>query len=1061
MLVFGGKLINKSKVVEEEIDLVDAQKTALKSLSKQEKLLLLELQRTRQSIVDELQRLDPVLASGSWYEVQDTIKGYKSKIANDLQVPVRIEKRNKKNANVLSSVTHGNMGSSARIATQSLDTSIVKANKTTALSSLRTGIDMLPILATDGQAVLEVGIKRQGKIKLPVFKLPSLDMDKVNSILFQKEAEDEFATIPVSQNTKTKPTTPLAGARSGVAQQINSTQTSTTKKVVYKKRPMDPLVPYHDKISFMIALGSMSNMIPKWELRFVKSYLHMTDGDVNDIEDAIIQAEMDRSGSLLLKMMNTSKKVKDNSIDSIDTGIPTISVFAKAKLIWESSRQTFGTFASDDANSIDMQSTSSSTGMMLQGSMMQGSMHGLMTPSSIMQGSMFSERKSTRGTGGFGNFDNTSVSNASRRSTKSHKSTKSTKANKVKTSEDEANELKMELLKSLRNMQKHTELVKDGIINVNEIVQVNNPKARAIMTAMSAEKLRAAIWRLVEKELKRGWNAWMIEFKRQKVGSKIVQYVRFQSMRQIASALGRLAHRALEIKYVRWYNYATKESARIRRERELKGAINIQKCLRRMFARNRVEALRQRNKYQRLFDACIVLQKMFRGKVRRWKYVSFKRRKLEDKSVRILQRVQRGHKARRRCRVLRLHRDKGRAATMIQALVRGRISRKRAQKAKKEHGRLKSCIKIQAVIRGFITRRRATAVQRMMKKIKATIKIQKMIRGAICRMNMAAKRAELIAYKEIRETAAIKMQATVRGFCAKQRVKLMNIKKIRRMRKQNDAATKINCLVRRFNAKRLLKRMRRARMDLWLRDARTWIEMWSDDSKQFFYLNSQSGDALWEPPPVGYTRSTDKMLVLANGNVIEDPRFAKKDDQQEDQDSYQRLCSECTDRVAIRQCNECGDRFCTKCYKSLHATGSRRKHTFKPLGPIDCTECESLLAERWCVACDEAFCDPCWRKVHARGKRRFHPYSEVSPEGKVDQRVFTMDGEQVDDYDPTYSQQRLEGEEGNADNYGQTAAGYGETAAGYGEEWTQYEDEEGNPYYYNNFTGESTYDYPY
>ena len=1049
MLVFGGKLISKSKPVDEDIDLVDAQKTALKSLSKQEKLLLLELQRTRQSIVDELQRLDPVLASGSWYEVQDTIKGYKSKIASDLQVPVRIEKRNKKNANVLSSVTHGTMGPSARIATQSLDTSIVKGNRTTALTSLKTGIDMLPILATDGQAVLEVGIKRQGKIKLPVFKLPSLDMDKVSSILFQKEAEDEFASVP--STTKVKPSTPVA--RSGIIPSTTS-QITTANKVIYKKRPMDPLVPYNDKISFMVALGSMSNMIPKWELRFVKSYLHMTDNDVNDIEDAINQADMDKSGALLLKMMNTSKRVKD---DSLVTDLPTVSVFTKARLIWERNRQTFGAFSTDNTNTIDIQSTSGSMGTILQGSMTTGSMmNGLMTPGSLAQGSMFSR-------GGFGTFDNGSVSSSSRRSVKSHKSTKSAKTNKVKTKEDEANELKMELLKSLRNMQKHTEMVKDGIITVNEIVQVNNPKARAIMTTMSAEKMRAALWKVVEKELKRGWIAWTIEFKKQKVGSKVVHYVRFQSIRQIATALGRLVHRALEIKYARWYNYAKKESARIRRDRELKGAVNIQKTLRGLFARNRVEALRQRNKYQKLFDAVIVLQKIFRGKVRRWKYVAFKRRKLEDKSVRLIQRVQRGHKARRKCKVLRLHRDKDRAATMIQALVRGRISRKKAQKAKKEHNRLKSCIKIQAVIRGFITRRRATAVQRMMKKIKASIKIQKIIRGAICRMNMATKRAELIAYKEIREFSAIKIQAVIRGFCAKQRVKMMNMKKIRRMRKQNDAATKINCIVRRFNAKRLLKRMRRARMDLWLRDARSWIEMWSDDSKQFFYLNSQSGDALWEPPSVGYTRSTDKMLVLANGNVIEDPRFAKKDDQNEEEDSYQRLCSECADRVAIRQCNECGDRFCTKCYKSLHATGSRRKHTFKALGPIDCTECESLLAERWCVACDEAFCDHCWRKVHARGKRRFHPYSEISPEGKVDQRVFTMDGEQVDDYDPTYSQQRLEGEEvNNAANYG----GYGETAAydanaAGGEEWTQYEDDDGNPYYYNNYTGESTYDYPY
>lgn len=1061
MMVFGGKMIGKSKVVEEEIDLVDAQKTALKSLSKQEKLLLLELQRTRQSIVDELQRLDPVLASGSWYEVQDTIKGYKSKIANDLQVPMRIEKRNKKNSNnILNSVTHGTMGSNSRIATQSLDVSLVKANKTTALSSLKTGIDMLPILATDGQAVLEVGIKRQGKIKLPVFKLPSLDMDKVNSILFQKEIEDEYNGVPTSQTNKVKPSSPQAAAtRSGM--NATATSISTTNKTVYRKRPMDALVPYKDKLSFMTALGSMSNMVPKWELRFIQSYLHMTDNDVYDIEEAIGQANIDRSGTLLLKMMNTSKRVKD---DFIDTNIPTITVFTKARLIGESNRNIFGKFSlENDINTNDIYSTNSSVGNLLQNSMTQGSMaQGSLNHSSLIQGSMFSEKKAVRGTPGFGSLDNGSVSGASRRSMKSQKSNKFTKMHKTKTHEDEANDLKMELLKSLRNMQKHTEMVKDGIMTVNEIVEVNNPKARAIMTTMAAEKMRAALWGIVERELKRGWTAWIIEYKNQKVKSKLTHYVRFHSIRQIAYALGKLVHRVLDIKWYKWYNYAKRESARIKAARELKAAINIQKSLRGLFARNRVEALRQRNKYQKLFDAVIILQKIFRGKVRRWKYVNFKRRKLEDKCSRLIQRVQRGHKARRRCRVLRLHRDKDRAVTMIQALVRGRISRKKAQKARKEHNRLKSVIKIQAVIRGFITRRKATAVQRMMKKTKAATKIQKHIRGAICRMNMAAKRAELIAYKEMRDSAAIKIQSIIRGFCARQRVKMMNMKKIRRMRKQNDAATTINCIVRRFNARRLLKRMRRTRMELWLRDARSWIEMWSEDSKQFFYLNSQSGDALWEPPSTGYTRSTDKMLVLANGNVIEDPRFAKKDDQQED-DDYQKLCSECSERVAIRQCNECGDRFCTRCYKSLHATGSRRKHTFKSLGPIDCTECENLLAERWCVACDEAFCDHCWRKVHARGKRRFHPYSEVSPEGKVDQRVFTMDGEQVDDYDPTYSQQRMEGDqENNATNYG----GYGETSTeGYnaagGEEWTQYDDDDGNPYYYNNYTGESTYDYPY
>lgn len=139
-----------------------------------------------------------------------------------------------------------------------------------------------------------------------------------------------------------------------------------------------------------------------------------------------------------------------------------------------------------------------------------------------------------------------------------------------------------------------------------------------------------------------------------------------------------------------------------------------------------------------------------------------------------------------------------------------------------------------------------------------------------------------------------------------------------------------------------------------------------------------------------------------------------------DKKKNSRLCSECSSRVAIRSCNECGDKFCTKCYKYLHSTGNyfaytvltdflvvlimllynlfegtRRTHTFVAVGPLDCTECELRLAERWCVSCDEHFCDGCWRKVHSKGKRAFHPYSEISVEGRIDARIFTMDGDQV------------------------------------------------------------------
>lgn len=191
-------------------------------------------------------------------------------------------------------------------------------------------------------------------------------------------------------------------------------------------------------------------------------------------------------------------------------------------------------------------------------------------------------------------------------------------------------------------------------------------------------------------------------------------------------------------------------------------------------------------------------------------------------------------------------------------------------------------------------------------------------------------------------------------------------------------------------------------------------------------MNTTSGDTLWEPSSDGYIK-LDGMLVLSSGQIIEDPlnkvvatRFDILGNPIEEDDSEEamalaekmkrKLCSECSDRIAIRYCSECGDKFCSKCYKFSHATGNRRRHNYSMIGPIDCTECELVLAERFCVPCDESFCDPCWRKLHSRGKRLFHPFCEVSVDGRIDSKIFTMDGQQVSDYNSTYSQERVEEE---------------------------------------------------
>lgn len=64
----------------------------------------------------------------------------------------------------------------------------------------------------------------------------------------------------------------------------------------------------------------------------------------------------------------------------------------------------------------------------------------------------------------------------------------------------------------------------------------------------------------------------------------------------------------------------------------------------------------------------------------------------------------------------------------------------------------------------------------------------------------------------------------------------------------------------------------------------------------------------------------------------------------------QSVCVECEDRRITRNCDQCGDGYCTKCYEKTHAHGRRAKHAWKHFGPMECAECEK---EVWdCRATD-------------------------------------------------------------------------------------------------------------
>eukprot|EP01041_Mallomonas_annulata_P010199 gene10199-21260_t len=379
-----------------------------------------------------------------------------------------------------------------------------------------------------------------------------------------------------------------------------------------------------------------------------------------------------------------------------------------------------------------------------------------------------------------------------------------------------------------------------------------------------------------------------------------------------------------------------------------------------------------------------------------YRYRSLKKRYLkltkdirELKAACLLQRVERGRRARRRARIERKKRNKNLSATIIQCMCRRRVALNKVNLLRVEKQKLESAIHIQKHIRKFLALLYVCNIRIKMRQQLAAIRLQARMRGILIRKNIYKKRSEVEEYRAWRKEAAIKIEKVYRGHRGRIMTRIRLQERRKKMKRLNTAATKIQCFIRQHQARAVFRSKKKERYDNWVIAARAVQELWSEDSNNWFYLTMRTNTAQWEPPSTGYTKA-DTRLVLSNGDIIDDPAILEKNLRT----SALQKCSECADRLATRKCNECEDLYCTKCYKAAHTTGTRKKHTWAATGILDCTECELKLAEKWCVTCDEAFCDSCWRKVHTKGKRRFHPFSSVDSDGNVESKAFTIDGEE-------------------------------------------------------------------
>jgi len=182
-------------------------------------------------------------------------------------------------------------------------------------------------------------------------------------------------------------------------------------------------------------------------------------------------------------------------------------------------------------------------------------------------------------------------------------------------------------------------------------------------------------------------------------------------------------------------------------------------------------------------------------------------------------------------------------------------------------------------------------------------------------------------------------------------------------------------------------------------------------------------------------------------------------------------CVDCEKVRATRLCDQCGDKYCASCYDKAHPKGGKREsHTYMHIGPIECEECTTSTAVRWCTQCDGPFCMDCWTSIHTNGSRAYHGYCNIDSEGSVSPRAWTADGSAAGVFpygniDPNNEGEMDDTEGLPAGDFNQTQAniapGLGTDDTTYERRWSTHHDENNVTYYYDEVTGESTYENPF
>mgnify|MGYP003386362792 CR=1 FL=1 len=168
-VVFGGKLLSQKG--QNAVDVYDDPNYGIKLLSKREKALLAELDRTRSEIVSELFTLGPSVSTENLEDWHNTINTYESQI-HDTSSISKISSNYKSHKKIKKTRARSQPLSKKLTTLKCSSSSTFHEGKTV------TALDFLPALTTDAATSLGSSTRRGGgsshHVKLPVLSLPSI-----------------------------------------------------------------------------------------------------------------------------------------------------------------------------------------------------------------------------------------------------------------------------------------------------------------------------------------------------------------------------------------------------------------------------------------------------------------------------------------------------------------------------------------------------------------------------------------------------------------------------------------------------------------------------------------------------------------------------------------------------------------------------------------------------------------------------------------------------------------------------------------------------------------------